>query len=513
MRQPMSRSESRDYADFDLAILEDSTVVMAIAVAPDGRVVFANERMRRFLGAVDTHALGTPRLLDLLVESKDWELWRDASTQARGVSIALRAPSGRVQLLRGDIRATSDDATRRVLGVFVEADDEQNLRVAAQHSARMEALGSLTAGIAHDFNNLLTVLVGNLYLLAEEVRDRPKVFEKLKAARDAGKRGTELIKQLLAFARREELDVGIIDPGRIIDGLVPLLRRALGVRITLDTTLQPDAGAIRASTAQLESVIVNLAINARDAIDGKGRIAIDVARIQVASTDAARRRLARGGAYVAISVRDTGNGIAPELLERVFEPFFSTKGERGGTGLGLSMVRWFGEQAGGAVEIASVVGQGTTVTLLLPQQTEHVSEPGDKTMPLSILPTGTERVVVLAPDEAVRATIHQTLEVLGYRVHLASGVEDLLAAVGAEDTHLLVLDGLVRSDADVLIRARALRPRLCIIVTSDAGRPVERFPTPGVGTLTKPFTLADLAGTVRRTLDNGVPDANGQQRN
>jgi CheY-like chemotaxis protein len=247
-------------------------------------------------------------------------------------------------------------------------------------------------------------------------------------------------------------------------------------------------------------------MNARDAIGGQGRIAIEVRRVQIAPADAVGRRLAHGGNYVEISVRDTGSGIAPELIDRVFEPFFSTKGERGGTGLGLSMVRWFAEQAGGAAEIESVVGHGATVRLLLPRQTEHVSDAGDKTMPLSILPTGTERVVVLAPDEAVRSTIHQTLEVLGYRVKVASGVEDLLASISAEDTHLLMLDGLGTSDADVLIRARALRPELRIIVTVDAGRSVERFPLLGVGSLTKPFTLADLAGTVRRTLDNRAAD-------
>ncbi len=163
----------------------------------------------------------------------------------------------------------------------------------------MEALGSLTAGIAHDFNNLLTVLVGNLYLVGEELRTQPKMFEKLKAARDAAKRGTDLIKQLLAFARREELDADIVDPAKVVDGVTPLLRRALGVRIKLDTAFQADAGTIRASTAQLESVVVNLAVNARDAIESKGRIAIEVRRVQLTQEEAERCQLARAGVYVA----------------------------------------------------------------------------------------------------------------------------------------------------------------------------------------------------------------------
>jgi hypothetical protein len=366
----------------------------------------------------------------------------------------------------------------------------------------MEALGSLTAGVAHDFNNLLTVLVGNLYLIGEELRERPQVFEKLKAARDAGKRGTELIKQLMTFARREELTVGTIDPTKVIAELLPLLRRALGARITLETTLQEHVGAVRASVAQLESVVVNLAVNARDAIEGKGRITIAVHGVEIAGHEAPLRGLARGGRYVAVSVSDTGAGIAPEALQRVFEPFFSTKRERGGTGLGLSMVRWFAESTGGAAAIESVVGQGTTVTLLLPrQQPEQSADANEGTMPLSTLPSGTERVVVLALDEALRATIHQTLEVLGYRVRVAAGAEDMLAAVAAEPTELLVVDGIGRADADLLIRARAGRPKLRIIATADPNRAAERMPGIGIASLTKPFTLADLAKTVRRTLD------------
>ena len=192
-------------------------------------------------------------------------------------------------------------------------------------------------------------------------------------------------------------------------------------------------------------------------------------------------------------------------MQRVFEPFFSTKRERGGTGLGLSMVRWFAENSGGCAAIESVVGQGTTVTLLLPrQQAEHDAEPNEMTMPLSTLPTGTERVVVLALDDALRATMHQTLEVLGYRVKVASGAEDLLAAVAAEPTDLL-------DDRRALAqrcRHSDSRPRNSAESAYHhdrrSGAPVERMPGVSMESLTKPFTLADLARTVRRTLDGAA---------
>jgi CheY-like chemotaxis protein len=196
-------------------------------------------------------------------------------------------------------------------------------------------------------------------------------------------------------------------------------------------------------------------------------------------------------------------------LGRVFEPFYSTKRDRGGTGLGLSMVRWFAEQSAGTATIESAVGRGTVVTLLLPRQTEHAQDALDRTMPLSTLPTGSERVVVLALDDALRATIHQTLEVLGYRVRIAAGTQDLLAAVAAEPPQLLMIDGLGPGDGDVLIRARAAAPGLRIITTTDPARANERAPLGGLATLAKPFSLADLAGAVRRTLDGAPLDAAG----
>ncbi|MEO8466110.1 MAG: ATP-binding protein [Gammaproteobacteria bacterium] len=504
MRQTKSRPDQSDPAAIDSSLLHDSSVVLAIAVMADGRIMWANARLRELLGTPVLTTLAGRKLTEFLVNPADWDAWRDASASGRALQLNIRTVGGAVKTLRGDIRATDEGQGRVVSGLFVAVDEQPNLRGLAQRAARMEALGSLTAGIAHDFNNLLTVLVGNLYLVGEELRAQPKVFEKLKAARDAAKRGTDLIKQLLAFARREEIHADIINPAKVIDGVTPLLRRALGVRITLETTYQADAGTVRASAAQFESVVVNLAVNARDSIENRGRIGVEVQRVQLTQAEAERRRLVRAGVYVVISVADTGCGVPPELTERVFEPFFSTKGERGGTGLGLSMVRWFAEQAGGAVELRSVVGRGTTVTLLLPQQSEQANVGGDGTMPLSILPGGDERVVVLALDEELRTTIRQTLEVLGYAVHIASGVEDMLDALHAADAQLLLVDGLGRADTDVLIRARAIRPGLKVLVTTDSTREGERILAAGVGMLSKPFSLADLAGGVRAALDGGA---------
>ena len=499
MRPAHGRPDPAEQASVEWSLLEGSAIVATIAVSPDGRVARSNARMRELLEVGAAERLNGRAFAEFLAQPDEWSRWVVQRATDTDAVLKLRSVSGAAIAVRGDVRKTSNGL---LCGLFVNASDETQLRAAVQHGARMEALGSLTTGIAHDFNNLLTVLVGNLYLVAEELRDRPKVFEKIKSARDASKRGADLIKQLLAFARREPLETTVIDPCQVVTELEPLLRRALGSKVALRVELQPEAGRIRASTAQLESVIVNLAINARDAIEKKGTVTIAVQRVRLTPADAAVRGLAKPGDYVTVRVADDGTGIPADTIGRVFEPFFSTKRDRGGTGLGLSMVRWFAEQAGGAIQLDSAVGRGTTVALLLPLSIEQVIEQTDKTMPLSTLPTGSERVVVLAPDEAVRATVRQILQVLGYEVELVGADEELLDALAAKRADLLIVDGPARDDAGLLARLRKASPAMKVIVTAEGQRARERSATTsGVCVLAKPFSLAELAGVVRQSLD------------
>jgi signal transduction histidine kinase len=509
MRQLQSRPGTAEQASVEWSLLEGSAIIATIVLAQDGRVLRANKRMHELLEVGAGARLNGRAFAEFLAQPDEWRHWLTQHVADPAAVLQLRSATGAVVTLRGEVRKTSTSAGPGLCGLFVNASDEAQLRAAVQHGARMEALGSLTTGIAHDFNNLLTVLVGNLYLVAEELRDRPKVFEKIKSARDASKRGADLIKQLLAFARREPLETAVIDPCKVVTDLEPLLRRALGSKVALRVELQPEAGKIRASTAQLESVIVNLAINARDAIEKKGTVTIAVQRVRVTSADAPALRLAKGGDYVAVRVADDGSGIPADTIGKVFEPFFSTKRDRGGTGLGLSMVRWFAEQAGGAIKLDSAVGRGTTVAVILPLSIDQVVEQTDKTMPLSTLPTGSERVVILAPDEAVRATVRQILEVLGYEVELAAADEELLGVLAAKPADLLIVDGPSRDDAGLLARVRAASPTLRIVITVEGQRSRERAsPAAGVSVVAKPFSLAELAGVVRQSLDaRGDPPA------
>ena len=331
------------------------------------------------------------------------------------------------------------------------------------------------------------------------------MFEKLKAARDAGKRGTELIKQLMTFARREELDVGTIDPRKVVGDLLPLLRRALGARITLETTLQENVGAVRASVAQLESVVVNLAVNARDAIEGKGRISIEVAAADVSRRT--RRRCA--GSRAAGATSPSACAIPAAAFRRRRSAACSSRSSRrkasaAARASGSSMVRWFAEHSGGS--------RGD-------RQRRRAGDDGDAAAAAPArrskrpMPTTGRcrcRRCRRVPSASwcsrwmkrLRATIHQTLEVLGYRVKVASGAEDLLAAVAAEPTDAARgRRPRARRRGHLDPRARIAAEACVIIATADPGRAAERVPGLGVASLAKPFTLADLAGTVRRTLD------------
>lgn len=496
MGHQIGRLQPADTGDFEFAVLEDSTVVAALLFSADGVIHGSNALLRRLLGVGESRDLRGRNLREFFADPAEWLAWRAGLGAGGPVTLRLRSPLRSVAL-RGDVRS----ANGLLCGTFIEVNDDEQLKAAVQQSARMEALGSLTAGIAHDFNNLLTVLVGNLYLIAEDLRDQPKHFEKVKAARDAGKRGAELIKQLLAFARREQVTTGVLDPCKVITELAPLLRRALTSRIALETDLESAHLPVRASQAQLESVIVNLAINARDAIEGKGNVRLSVRKTSFTPEEAERRGLPRGRQFVALAVTDDGKGIPQEILARVFEPFFSTKGERGGTGLGLSMVRWFAEQSGGIAEISSAAGKGTTVTLLLPVAQEQTVDAHDMTMPLSTLPTGNEHVLVLAKDEALRVTIRQILEVLGYSVSFSSDQSGVLAALRAADTHVLMIDAGTRDETELIAKATEARPGIKVVATTDSESQVERLKALGITALQKPFSLAELAGSVRRALD------------
>jgi PAS domain S-box-containing protein len=384
---------------------------------------------------------------------------------------------------------------------------EEHLR----SSQKMEALGQLTGGVAHDFNNLLQVISGNLQLLSKDVAGNERAETRVQNALAGVSRGSKLASQLLAFGRRQPLEPKVVNVGRFIKGMDDMLRRALGEEIEIETVVSGGLWNAQVDPGQIENAILNLAINARDAMNGRGRLTIEAGNALLDDRYALQNDVP-AGQYVMLAVTDTGSGIPPDILERVFEPFFSTKPEGKGTGLGLSMVYGLVKQSGGHIKIYSEVGQGTTVKIYLPR----VHEQEDMLTDLRTAPVrgGSETILVVEDDEDVRETAVALLSDLGYRVLKARDAASALTVIesGIEIDLLftdVVMPGPLRSP-ELARKAKARLPHIAVLFTSGytenaivhGGRL-----DPGVELLPKPYSREDLARKIRHVL------ANQQQRN
>jgi signal transduction histidine kinase/CheY-like chemotaxis protein len=398
---------------------------------------------------------------------------------------------------------------------YRELSEEMKFRTQAQKELRqaqkMDALGQLTGGIAHDFNNLLAVIIGNLELLESGVPMAPQQAKSLRDATSAAERGASLTQRLLALARKQALRAEPIEVGLLLGDTKNLLARTLGERIQVTISGQKNAGFCLADRAQLENAILNLAINARDAMPDGGEIEIKVAKIDLDELYAAEHPDARAGAFVAFSIQDSGMGISAEDMPRVFEPFFTTKEVGSGTGLGLSMVYGFAKQSGGHVTIESRVGSGTRVTLYIPYAEAQVGSAEAESRPDA--PRGSGESILLVEDEpAVRTLVSNVLKGLGYQVTEAQNADEALAlleGMGALDLLLsdVVLPGNL-SGRSLAITVAQQRPRTKILLMSGYAPDVldERGASGRAPELLhKPFGKAELARRIRSVLDTRKP--------
>ncbi len=378
-----------------------------------------------------------------------------------------------------------------------------------RHAHRLEAVGQLTGGIAHDFNNLLTVIVGNLEMLEAQLGDDPDKRESIGQALEAAELGAELTGRLLAFARRQPLAPKVINLNDLVTGLSPILRRTLGESIQISTLLAPDLAATLVDPGQVENAVLNLAVNARDAMAGGGVLTIETANAELDEDYAAALLDLEPGFYVQLSITDTGTGMAAEVRARAFEPFFTTKGKGAGTGLGLSQVYGFVKQSGGHARIYSEPGHGTTVNLYLPPaQAAPAAQPVERRA--AALPAASgEIVLVVEDDPRVRRLTLRRLTELGYGILEAAdgqGALDVLAEPGKVDllfTDMVMPGGI--SGADLAREAQARRPELKVLFTSgyarDALTPTGEMEE-GALLLRKPYRLADLAHKLREALES-----------
>ncbi|MCP1510713.1 ATP-binding protein [Pseudomonas rhodesiae] len=373
-----------------------------------------------------------------------------------------------------------------------------------RQSQKLEAIGGLTGGVAHDFNNLLQVISGNLHLLARHEPDNVHVQRRVSAAIAAVDRGAKLSAQLLAFARRQPLSPAVYNPLRIYETLGELLQRALGETIHIDVQLPRDPWCIHVDRHQLENALLNLAINARDAMKGEGVIRISGENIILNPDDCVGKSV-NPGEYVRLSVVDTGVGMSPAIQAKVFEPFFTTKRDGHGTGLGLSMVFGFVRQSGGHVDVCSEEGKGTVVQLYFPRSLgEECAE-----VPAEPLVTeyGQETILVVEDNEGVRLTVVEVLEQSGYTVLTAEDGDQAMRKLQAGlQPELIftdvVMPGRVKS-TDLAEWAREQSPPVPVLFTSGHTRDIlssNHLLTPDIHLLSKPYSPEALTQRVRSVL-------------
>ena len=491
-----------------------STDVMMVA-GLGGTISSVNPAWTQLLGWKESDLLGA-NLLDFVVAEEERS---HLESELRALSLGT-AP----KLIELGMR-TSDGGSRRIEWSAVAADDllqavgrdvtaereaEAALRRAEEalrHSQKMEAIGQLTGGIAHDFNNMLTAIIGSMEILKRRIRAGryEDVQNFMDGAIGAANRAASLTHRLLAFARRQPLDPKAVDVNQLIRGMEEMLRRTLREAITLRVDLAPENWPALTDAHQLENAILNLAINARDAMPQGGTLSITTTREVLEHKERFGQEEIEAGDYVVVCVSDTGVGMSPETLKKVFEPFFTTKPIGQGTGLGLSMIYGFAKQSRGHVRIESTEGEGTTFTLYLPRHKGNV-EPRPNAPSREVATGAGEAVLVIEDDSAVRLIISDVLRDLGYAcIEASDGQAALPMLTSNTPLDLLITDvGLPglngRQIAEI---ARRHRPQLKILfVTGYAEHATGHAPflEPGMEMVTKPFALDALALKIREMI-------------
>ncbi|HCC57222.1 MAG TPA: hybrid sensor histidine kinase/response regulator [Solibacterales bacterium] len=389
----------------------------------------------------------------------------------------------------------------------LDAAPRQNLEEQLRQSKKMEAVGMLAGGIAHDFNNLLTIISGYGQLLVGSLseHDRTAMDQILRAS----DRAAGLTRQLLAYSRREELQPRALNLNDVLAEMGPMLHRLIGEHIDVRIEPSADIGMVHADPGQIEQVIMNLAVNARDAMTNGGTLVIETANVELGEPYTSKHMTVKSGRYISLSVTDTGIGMDEKTASQVFDPFFTTKGKHQGTGLGLSTVYGILKQSGGAVDVYSEPGRGTSVKVYLPRVDEAAPAPQPAAAPVLPEAEGRETVLVVEDEEAVRRLVLTTLERHGYKVVMASsGVEALhFVRDHTAPIQLLITDLVMpqMGGAEVVKRMRRKRPNIAVLCMSGyTDRSIQRTRSiAGLDFLQKPFTPTQLLQKVRQILDRG----------
>jgi PAS domain S-box-containing protein len=516
-RAQEERDRERQFLDRVIENVPSSIVVKDYA---ERRFVLANRSAEKLYQLTAAAALGKTAydLFDRATADAIHD--RDEQSLRAGGELflhedAVTLPDGHTRYLtskRTCIRDT-EGKPQYLLNVIEDVTERRHVQQQLQQAQRMEAVGQLTGGLAHDFNNLLHIIIGNLDLLALDVQGNPEAAEKVEAILKSSLRGAELTAQLLAFSRRQSLAPRPLQLNDVLQSLIKLLKRTLGEGIEIELKLDAGLPIITADEAQLEAALVNIAINARDAMGESGKLIIETRTVTLDRDYCAKHAEVSPGAFVLIEITDTGTGMPPEVLSHIFEPFYTTKDPGRGTGLGLSMVFGFVRQSGGHIAAESKVGVGTTFRLYLPCTAGEF----DQVTLVPAAPENTsagargETILVVEDNPTIRTLVGAQLTQLQYRVVQAEDAAAALERLAQGGVDLLFTDIVMpgtMNGKQLATAAQRRCPELKVLFTSG-------FPGSGSGgdgieldssdlLLKKPYRETELAKAVRHVLDQSA---------
>jgi PAS domain S-box-containing protein len=519
-RQAGIIDELRATESFLEALVENLPGMLVVKSLPEFRYVLMNRAAEEIMGVDRADIIGKtvhdffPKAEADAFDARD----RAVIESGEPLDVTLdRVPTRtkglrQMQTIKVPVTGT-DGKAQFLLGVYHDVTDSMAMEQQLRQAMKMEAVGQLTGGIAHDFNNLLGIIVGNLDVAVERIGTDKLLRECLDDALKGALRGADLTRRLLSFSRKQPLKPEVIDLNHGLPEMASMLRRTLGERLTVELHPGADLWPAVADAAQIDQAVLNLAINARDAMmgpegQGSGILSIETANARLDADYAAHNAEVTPGDYVQLSVSDNGSGMSPETLERCFEPFFTTKSVEKGSGLGLSMVYGFVKQSRGHIKVYSELGHGTTVKIYLPRAHSGADVAAVDDAADAMVVPGRELLLAVEDNADLRKVTVRQLTELGYRVLEAGHAQaalDLLAANPAIDLLFtdIVMPGRL-TGSDLAREAQRLYPKLKILLTSgySARTSAGGFQDiPGVELLQKPFRKQDLAKTLRRVLD------------
>jgi PAS domain S-box-containing protein len=489
----------------------------------NGILTFMSSVVRTVAGYEPEDLIGHP-FTDFIYPDDLPDLVKEFKKRMKGkkepIEYRIRAKSGESMWVRSSSRALFEGGEfKGIRGVLTDVTEQRNAKEAARkleeqlrQSQKLEAIGTLASGVAHDFNNLLTIILGNADLMLMDLREDHPYYRPLEETKKAANRAASLTRQLLAFSRKQVIEPKILDLNEIIHNTHKMLARLIGEHIRLETNLAPDLWPVEADPGQMEQVIMNLAVNARDAMPEGGHLTLRTQNRDMDEFFFKEKGVAGGpGSYAVLRVTDTGTGMSTEIMERIFEPFFTTKGMGKGTGLGLSTVYGIVKQNRGFIFVQSEPGAGTTFEILLPRVEGRKSDDAREISPQA-KPLGSETILVVEDNKDVRAIALATLNRYGYHVLEAPDGESALNLIRSYKgpVHLLITDVIMpgMGGNQLAGQVRVLRPNTKVLFMSGyTDESISRYGVlkPGLALLSKPFTPEALAKKVREVLDTRPP--------